>query len=75
MASIWGWVGMPPRRSRCDMNPKRKDKLRRKQRLARRHKLVIHGVLLLAILISLWAEGGKQADWLFAALAVITEVA
>jgi hypothetical protein len=43
-------------------------------RLARRHKNIIHGVLIAAITVSLVTEGGKAADFLFVALSVICEV-
>lgn len=46
----------------------------RKRRLARRHKLVLHGLIIAGILVSLVTEGGKLADWAFVALAVATEV-
>lgn len=42
--------------------------------LARKHKLLIHGTLLLAIAVSLWTDGAKTADWLFVALSVVVEV-
>jgi hypothetical protein len=45
------------------------------KRHARRHKLVIHGALLVAIMVSLGVEGAKMADLLFVALAIVTEVA
>lgn len=54
---------------------KKHEKLRKAERLARRHKMLIHGALLAGIIISLFLEGGKQADWLFVGLAVVTEVA
>lgn len=46
-----------------------------RERLTRKQKLYIHGVLLAAIAIALGIEGAKHADWLFLGLAALVEVA
>lgn len=43
-------------------------------KLARRHKNIIHGMMLLAIAVSLIVEGFKTADGLFLALSIICEI-
>lgn len=42
--------------------------------LTRRHKNLIHGVVLIVIGLSLIIEGGSTADWAFLALSVVSEV-
>lgn len=37
--------------------------------------MALHFALLIAIAVSLWAEGAGHADWLFVALGVVVEVA
>lgn len=61
--------------SRAKQHRRRVEKRRRKQRLSRRTKMALHFALLIAIAVSLWAEGAGHADWLFVALGVVVEVA
>lgn len=44
------------------------------RQLPREHKTAIHMVTIVAIGLSLFAEHGGTADWLFLALSILVEV-
>lgn len=61
-------MGGRKRKERCNAA------CRRRRRLRRWEKNVVHGLILAAIVLSLRYEGAKLADWLFVGLSLLTEV-
>jgi hypothetical protein len=45
------------------------------RRMHARHRLIVHGLVIVAIGVSLMIDGGGPADWLFVGLSVLCEVA
>ena len=49
-------------------------RLRKRQRLSRRRKMLIHGPCIIVMIAALWFEQDHMAGWFAAALSILTEM-